>query len=699
MISFLQVAHWRRGVCVVALLLGVSLQAQPPRMELFYSAEVKATDAKRIHFALEVRHPAAEELVFEIPFWAPGAYRPLTSGVLGGKPAFECMGEFRAVSEAGVALPLERAGERRIKVRRNGAASVRFSYVNNEPGGTPNNRSFLAAASGLIDGPRSWAFLHGALDQPAMVRFTLPPEWQVACGLESTPDPFVFHADDYDRLADCPVAIGRMECRTQLVRGVPHRIAAVTGGGESGTDWPALEDAIRRIVECSVDIFGDIPYPHYTFIYTRGGGGLEHLSSTTIGTANPARITVAGVRGVTAHEYFHTFNVKRMRPFVLGPFDYSQPVPVDDLWICEGLTSYYANMLLWRGGLVGDSEFCSMYRSAIGGFESNPSHLEVSPQVSSRGVWTGDGRISYYLQGEVLGLALDLLIRDSSNNKASLDTAMRQMYRTYGGMYRHGKADAGFASADFPRVIRESTGVNVDPFFAAHIRRAEPVDWTRYLAAAGFVMETQQTQRSAFAALRGWARGPDAAALPLGEGLPLTRFGLKEGDEITAVGETAVGNVKDALRALGSLGAGAATKLKVKRGAGEVVLENPAPAAGALALVRCLDAEGGVSIAGAPQIKAFHGKAFEGMALLRSVNAVAVRHAAHAQQLLAGVGVDAPAKLGVEIDGEISTVEVRNEQLQSTSVKKFEMDAAAPARAAALRDGLKTGHTRPVAAR
>lgn len=695
MLSCLLAAQWRRGVCVLALLLAVSLQAQPPRMELFYSAEVKATDAKRIHFTLEVRHPAAEELVFEIPFWAPGAYRPITAGVMGGKPAIECMGDFRAESGTGAALPLER-DERRIKVRCNGAESVRFHYVNNEPGASPNNRSFLAASSGLIDGPRSWAFLHGALAQPAVVRFILPPEWQVACGLESTPDPFVFHADDYDRLADCPVAIGRMECRTQLVRGVPHRIAAVTGGRESGTDWAALEDAVRRIVECSVDIFGDIPYPHYTFIYTPGGGGLEHLSSTTIGTANPARITVAGTRGVTAHEYFHTFNVKRMRPFALGPFDYSQPVPVDDLWICEGLTSYYANMLLWRGGLVGDSEFCSMYRSALGSFEGNPAHLEVSPQVSSRGVWTGDGRISYYLQGEVLGLALDLLIRDSSNNTASLDTAMRQMYRTYGGMYRHGKAEAGFQSADFPRVIRESTGVNVDQFFAAHIRRAEPVDWARYLSAAGFVMETQQTQRPAFMAMRSWARGPEAAVLPLGEGQPLTRFGLKEGDEITAVGETVVGNVRDALRALGSIAVGTTIKLKVKRGNSEVVLEHPSPAAGALFLLRCVDAEGGVHIAGAPQIHAFSDKAFQGEAMLRSVNGVAVRHAAHAQQLLAGVDVDAPTQLGVEQAGVTSTIVVKNELLQASSVKKFDINAAAPARAGLLREGLKNGHTRPV---
>lgn len=695
---FLAPAYCRRGVLAFAVLLVVSLHAQPPRTELYYSAEVKAADAKRIHFALEVRHPSADELVFEIPFWAPGAYRPITAGVMGGKPAIDCMSEFRAESETGAKLPLERDGERCIKVRCNGATSVRFSYVNNEPGGTPNNRSFLAATSGLIDGPRSWAFLHGAMNEPAMVRFILPPEWQVACGLESTPDPFVFHADDYDRLADCPVAIGRMECRTQLVRGVPHRIAAVTGGRESGTDWAALEDAIRRIVECSVDIFGDIPYPHYTFIYTPGGGGLEHLSSTTIGTSNPARISVAAIRGVTAHEYFHTFNVKRMRPFALGPFDYSQAVPVDDLWICEGLTSYYANILQWRTGLIDDPAFCSAYRSAIGSYEGNPAHLEVSPQVSSRGVWTGDGRISYYLQGEVLGLALDLLIRDASNNKASLDTAMRQMYRTYGGMFRHGKAESGFASADFPRVIRESTGVNVDQFFAAHIRRAEPVDWKRYLAPAGFTMETQQTQRPAFMTMRSWARGPDAAVLPLGEGMPLTRFGLKDGDEITAVGENAVGNVRDALRALGSIAAGTTLKLKVKRGTGAIEIEHAAPAAGALVQVRCIDAEGGVRLGGAPQTQLFNDKAFEGEALLRTVNGVVVRHAAHAQQLLAGVDVDGSAKLGVELGGTARTLVVKNEQLQATSVKAFEINSGASVRAGQLRDGLKTGHTRPVAA-
>ena len=672
------------------------LCAQEARMALFYSAEVKAEDAKRIHFSVEVQNPEQAELVFAIPYWAPGAYRPITSGMLAGKPAIDCMGEFRATGADGKALPVESDGARRFKVRCANQASVRFQYVNNEPGTTPNNRSYLSATSGLIDGPRSWAFIEGFKDLPAMVRFILPNEWQVACGLESTPDPMVFHADDYDRLADCPVAIGRMECRTQLVRGVPHRIAAVTGGRESSTDWPALEDAVRRIVECSADVFGDIPYPHYTFIYTGGGGGLEHLSSTTIGTANPARISVGAVRGVTAHEYFHTFNVKRMRPFALGPFDYSQAVPVDDLWICEGLTSYYANIVLWRSGLVTDSEFCSIYRSAIGSFEGNPAHLEVSPQQSSRGVWSGDNRISYYLQGEVLGLALDLLIRDGSHNKASLDTAMRRMYRTYGGMYRHGAAQAGFASTDFPRVIRESTGVNVDPFFAAHIQRAEAVDWGRYLALAGFSLEVQRTPRAALAALRSWGRGSEATTLPLGEGMPLTRMGLETGDVLKAVGDTAVESVRDGLRLLSQAQVGMPLMLKVQRGGKEMLLEGAARAAGLLAETRCTDSEAGVRLIAVPQSPKASTPVVEEGSLLRAVNGIVVRHAAHAQQLLADINVDASATLTLETGGKSRTVSLRNPELVSSSVKKLEINAAAPARAAAIREGLKTGHTRSI---
>lgn len=676
-------------LCLV--LLATALSAQPARQELYYSAEVKAADAKRIHFTLEIRNPTAAELVFEIPFWAPGAYRPLTVSSYGGKAAIESMDGFSAEDGEGRALQVTSQTPRRFSVAANGAKVVRFRYTNNDPNGSANNRSYLVANAGLLDGPRSWAWLHGAQDLPVMVRFLLPQGWQVACGLERTVDAFTFHADDYDRLVDAPVALGLMERWVQHVRGVPHEIVALTAGRESSTDVPALQDMVRRIVECSADIFGDMPYTHYSFLYTPGGGGLEHLGSTSIGTTNPARITVAGARGVTAHEYFHTYNVKRMRPFALGPFDYSAPVPVDDLWICEGLTNYYTNIVLWRGGLITDSEFCSTYRASIGGYEGNPAHLECSPQESSRGVWTNDSRISYYLQGEVLGLALDLLIREGSDNRFGLEQAMRRMYRDFGGYYRHGAAKPGFASADFPRVIREVSGVNVDAFFANHIRRAQEVDWNRYLASAGMSVTLQQSERSAFAAFRRWPATAGVDELPCAAGTPLAKAGLQIGDKILALDDKECANTRDALRALAAATSGSKLSIKLERAGAQRSLNIVVPVASELSLLTLTESESTVVIQSVPDLPTLADSGLKAGDVLLAVGERAVSNRSMAQLLLAAIPPGTPVKLKLRTGSAERSLTLKCGVAQARKVTNFEMLQEASARQKVIREGLKTG--------
>ncbi len=671
------------------LLLAVVAVAQPARQELFYSAEVKADDAKRIHFTLEVRNPTGEELVFELPFWAPGSYRPITVAAFGGPLAITSMEGFAAEDGNGKTLPVTRAEERRFTVAAGKASVVRFKYTNNNPGASANNRSYLRENAGLIDGPRSWAWLHGAKEQPIMVRFVLPPDWQAACGLERTVDPLVFHADDYDRLVDSPVAIGLMDRWVQLVRGVPHEIVALTAGKENATEVPALQDMVRRIVETTVDIFGDNPYAHYSFIYTPGGGGLEHLNSTTIGTANPARISVPGTRGVTAHEYFHTFNVKRMRPTLLGPFDYTQAAPVDDLWICEGLTSYYANIVLWRGGLITDSEFAATYRASITGYESNAAHLEQSPQASSRGVWANDTRISYYLQGEVLGLALDLAIREGSNNRFGLDQAMRRMYRDFGGYYRHGAALPGFASADFPRVIREVSGVNVDSFFANHIRGAREVDWNRYLGAAGISLVFSESERSAFATLR----RTGGTELPAGEGTPLAKAGLRSGDKILAVDGKDTAEMRDALRALGSAAAGAKLSLKIERAGAAKELDIVVPTAGDISVLSLAEEEGVVRVAAVPQVEAFAKGTLHVGDVILAVNGHKSTDRALVQQWLHAVAPGSEVTLLVRREKTEHTIRLKASRHLQRRVTSFDFLPTATPRQLAIRDGLKTGST------
>jgi predicted metalloprotease with PDZ domain len=342
-------------------------------------------------------------------------------------------------------------------------------------------------------------------------------------------------------------------------------------------------DVVRRIVEVYVAMWGDIPYEHYTFLFVAGGGGgLEHCGSTTIGI-RPflLRRDPAASKGVTAHEFHHTWNVKRLRPFALGPFDYDRPVVVNDLWICEGLTSYYTNLGLWRAGLLTDREFWGRYEAAISRFERNRASARLSPQESSRSVWEGWPEVSYYGQGELLGLLLDLLIRDGSNNAHGLEDVMRAMYVRYGGYYRDRRAKPGYRSADWPRVIREVTGVDVRPFFADHVERALPIAWNRYLGLAGVSIELRPETTSMWRTLTLTSDG--AVIAPAGSFFETA--GLREGDRLlTWRGRPAARSFRP--RALQGLRADEEVDCVVERDGEQLSLRLPSRAAAETADVR-----------------------------------------------------------------------------------------------------------------
>ena len=191
----------------------------------------------------------------------------------------------------------------------------------------------------------------------------------------------------------------------------------------------------------------------------------------------------------------------------LGPFDYTGPARVRDLWICEGLTEYYTNIGLWRAGLLSDREFVESYRRSLASFEGSPNRTQhvISPEEASWTVWDSGGSISYYLQGEVLGLALDLAIRDGTDNRKSLDDVMRHMYRPL-------RWRARLRVPDWIEVIRAETGLDLAGFFARHVSAAEPVPWNDYLAAAGWRLQIEVTPVAALARSLGGSRRREGQA-------------------------------------------------------------------------------------------------------------------------------------------------------------------------------------------
>jgi predicted metalloprotease with PDZ domain len=256
-------------------------------------------------------------------------------------------------------------------------------------------------------------------------------DWaNVATGLDDVPGKkFTYAAADFDVLFDSPLLIGNLETLPAFtVKGIPHYF---TGYKLGDFDRDAFMKDLKKIVEGGAAIIGDIPYKHYTFLgIGPGRGGIEHLNSSSLSfEGSQLNSTEGKVRMLSfiAHEYFHHYNVKRIRPIELGPFDYDSGSKTKLLWVSEGLTVYYEYLILKRSGLMTEQELFNAFRNNLSAYENKPGHMYQSVAQASYETWsdgpfgrTGDEvnkTISYYDKGPVLGMLLDFKIRHETKNR------------------------------------------------------------------------------------------------------------------------------------------------------------------------------------------------------------------------------------------------------------------------------------------
>ena len=535
------------------LLLAALLSAQDSSPQLLYSVTVPDD---RSAYLVEVqidRPPNPSRLV--IPNWAPGAYRLMD--------AWENIRGLDAVTAAGDPLPVRRDSPNSWLIDTHGSARITVRYTaglaDSVAWRRPNNRWFLRASSGVVDGPRTFMYLDGWKLAPARLTFELPRGWRIATGLApANKDSTIFAAPNYDVLIDSPVLLGTFLTYSFTAGATPHRAVVDLGGGRAYAPTTFV-DMLRRISATAIGIFGSAPYHDYTFIFVGGrGGGLEHLNSTTIGvTTETLARNPRAARSVSAHEFFHAWNVKRIRPVELGPFDYEHEVRTVNLWWSEGVTDYYADVILARSGLEGPAEFAQGLATSIGNHHGNPARLLVSPERSSWTAWDspavnkGDV-ISYYLQGEVLGFLLDLAIRDSTNDTKSLDDVMRYLLAHYAG-------ERGFTRDELVAAVREATGHDFEGFWRLYVTGSAEIPWNDYVRAAGWQVSfsTAPAVDARIGSIPPAAQGGRwrAVAEP---GSAAAAAGLQTGDELVRInGRTIIDNtdVRSAVRAVGPHGA------------------------------------------------------------------------------------------------------------------------------------------------
>lgn len=429
--------------------------------------------------------PGPVELV--MPSWTPGSYllREFARNVQ----------DFRAETPEGEPVAWTKTTKSAWRVEAPPAGELRVVYRVYANEATVRT-SHLDASHAHVNGASVFLFVRGRESEPVDVEVEAPSGWYATTAMSSDA-PFRFRARDYDELVDSPIEIGTHELLEWEQSGIPHRFAI---WGKGSYDARRLVEDTKKIVATAERMFGGLPYPRYVFILhllPEGRGGLEHRDSTVL---QHERWGFEGedyenLLALIAHEFFHVWNAKRIRPATLGPFDYTAENYTTNLWVVEGLTTYYTDLLLARAGIITAERYLARLGEAVSRFQALPGRRHQTLADSSFDTWirfyrpdehTPNAQISYYQKGALVGLLLDLEIRRSTGNERSLDDLLRTLWERY-GVWDVGYPETGEGSVE--ALASEVAGTDLSPFFDRYIRGTSELEYARHLATAGVEMD------------------------------------------------------------------------------------------------------------------------------------------------------------------------------------------------------------------
>ncbi len=436
-------------------------------------------------FSIGIRIPAGDDTIaLVMPSWTPGSYRM--------REFARHVQEFSAATPDGDPLPWRKTDKNTWCITAGGrpvAACYRV-YANELTVRT----SHLDSSHATINGASLFMHLSGATQQPVTLDVDAPEKWQITTGLRRvTGVSNRFHAASYDELADCPLEIGTHELIEWEIDGVPHAYAI---WGRGSYDAGRLTRDTTRIIRACTELFGVLPYDQFTFIVqlTPGGsGGLEHRNSTLLQADNHAFNGPSYERflGLVAHEFFHVWNAKRIFPQALERFDYAAETYTRDLWVVEGLTTYYTDLTLRRAGLISRTHYLNRLGEAIHKLQALPGRHVQSLADASFDTWikfyhpdehTPNAQVSYYQKGAVVGLLLDMRIRATTQNSRSLDDLMRLLWERFG---RTGRGYPKEGEGSVRDLAEQVAGEDLGPFFDAYVAGTDELDFDPLLTLAG----------------------------------------------------------------------------------------------------------------------------------------------------------------------------------------------------------------------
>jgi predicted metalloprotease with PDZ domain len=519
--------------------------------------------AHLIHVDTNLDEVTAEHVDFSMPVWTPGSYliREFARHVL----------DFSARDGEGKRLPVTKLDKNTWRVTTSGAAelSVSYSLYANE---VSVRTSHVDADHAFLSPAGLFFRVSDRPDAAHEITVDCPDGWEVFTGLPSSGDSWI--AADFDTLIDSPLEVGPHEVLGIHLDGTPHRIVLA---GATDVDRDQLKADISKIIAEVSSIFGQLPFEHYTFIISlvdSGRGGLEHLNSSVC-MANRWELSkpekYRDFLSLVAHEYFHAWNVKRFRPEALGPFDYDTEVYTRDLWVAEGITSYYDDLCTLRAGFYDKPEkYLEERATAFKKEAERAGSRRMSMAESSHEAWiklyrpdenSTNSSISYYSKGALVSFMLDLRIRRSSSGTHCLHDALRLGWETYT------TKGVGFPEGAMTALASEVAGEDLAPFFETCVNGTAPLEPNDDLRWVGLELrlEPEPSKRSLEKDGDGFPLGPwlgmtakNSGGLcridTLVEGGPAWTAGLNHGDLLLAIGDTRVsaGNLQERLDRAGS---------------------------------------------------------------------------------------------------------------------------------------------------
>ena len=440
----------------------------------------------------ELNEIPGDTLVFHLPIWGPGAYDIVNFGAF--------VSRLTAVGRNGQALRVFRGDTNTFRIVGAGGYA-RIAYTVHDIESVPSSLWF-----GLSDIEKDFVFANtvaifgyadGYKNIPCAVTFAVPKGWDVSIGLDPAKPAragvHAYVAADYDDLVDAPLVMGRFQRLEFTVKGVPHSIALFAPEKAKPAQARRLVDSVRRIVEIVSGFFGDMPYKRYDFqlFLVRPTpedvlfGALEHRNSSTYRMPWSEELAESSLLGVIAHEYWHAWSPKRIHVAELGPFDYQRAPRTNSLWFAEGLTEYYAKVLLVRNGMVGADEVTDLARSGLGRNIGKPQRQPITELSLHVAELPPEQVMPLYTKGPLLGLMLDAEIRLQTGNKRSLDDAMRAFNEEFG------KTGRTFGDDDIIPFMERATGAHLADFYNKYIAGRESLPIADYLGKIGFAVSTR----------------------------------------------------------------------------------------------------------------------------------------------------------------------------------------------------------------